>query len=173
MLKNRNIPFGYCVVNGKCALNKTEAEAVKHIFEQYISGKSLKTIAAEMTVPYISGKTYWNINMVCRIIGNTKYIGEGGYPRIVSNEDFILAAKIKAERNKYRKPTLQAVLNPQEITIPITEYVPSKKIERMASEIDRLLESENANKNVVSELIIRCAQLKYSMIKEVRTWSNQ
>ena len=170
MLKNRNIPFGYCVVNGKCALNKTEAEAVKHIFEQYISGKSLKTIAAEMTVPYISGKTYWNINMVCRIIGNTKYIGEGGYPRIVSDEDFTLAAKLKSERNKYRKPTSQANSQPIISTeIPITEYVPIEEIERMIDEIDRMLATENVNKNAVSELIIRCAQLKYSMIKEVRT----
>ena len=170
MLKNRNIPFGYCVVNGKCALNKTEAEAVKHIFEQYISGKSLKTIAEEMTVPYISGKTYWNINMVCRIIENTKYIGEDGYPRIVADEDFTLAAKLKSERNKYRKPISQTV--PQAILsteILTTEYAPTEEIERMTSEIDRMLATENVNKNAVSELIIRCAQLKYSMIKEVRT----
>lgn len=168
MLKNRNIPFGYCLVNGKCALNKTEAEAVKHIFEQYISGKSLKTIAAEMTVPYISGKTYWNINMVCRIIGNTKYIGEGDYPRIVSDEDFTLAAKIKSERNKYRKPVSQA--DPQAILsteIPTTEYISTREIERMASEIDRMLEAEGANKDAVVELIIKCAQLKYLEIKEV------
>ena len=39
MLKNRNIPFGYCVINGKYALNALEAEAVRQIFEQYISGK--------------------------------------------------------------------------------------------------------------------------------------
>ena len=29
MLKNRSIPFGYCMVNGKYALNAPEAEAVK------------------------------------------------------------------------------------------------------------------------------------------------
>ena len=28
MLKKRSIPFGYCVINGKYALNATEAEAV-------------------------------------------------------------------------------------------------------------------------------------------------
>ena len=48
MLKNRNIPFGYCMVNGKYALNAPEAETVRKIFDDYIGGKSLKTIAAEI-----------------------------------------------------------------------------------------------------------------------------
>ena len=47
MLKNRSIPFGYCMVNGKYALNAPEAEAVRKIFADYIGGKSLKTIAAD------------------------------------------------------------------------------------------------------------------------------
>lgn len=46
MLKNRSIPFGYCMVNGKYALNASEADAVRKIFADYIGGKSLKTIAA-------------------------------------------------------------------------------------------------------------------------------
>ena len=167
-MKNRIIPFGYCIVNGKYALNATEAEAIKRIFEQYISGKSLKAIATEMTVPYISGKLYWNINMVCRIIENRKYLGEGGYPRIVSDEDFTLAAKIKSERNTYPKNASRT--NPQAIQVMEilpTEYVPTEEIERMTSEINRLLENKSADKNETSELIIQCAQLKYSQIKEV------
>lgn len=31
MVKNRNIPFGYCMVNGKYALNAPEAETVQEI----------------------------------------------------------------------------------------------------------------------------------------------
>ena len=46
MLKNRSTPLGYYMLNEKYALNTHEA-AVK-IFADYISGKSLKTIAAEM-----------------------------------------------------------------------------------------------------------------------------
>lgn len=90
MLKNRNIPFGYCMVNGKYALNAPEAEAVRKIFADYIGGKSLKTIAAEMTVPYNTGKAVWNKNMVCRVIENKKYIGNSEFPKIISDEDFIL-----------------------------------------------------------------------------------
>ena len=70
MLKNRSIPFGYCVINGKYALNAVESETVKKIFSDYIGGKSLKTIAAEMQIPYNANKAAWNKNMVSRVLGN-------------------------------------------------------------------------------------------------------
>ena len=167
MLKNRSIPFGFCMVNGKYALNATEADAVRKIFADYIGGKSLKTIAAEMQIPYNTGKAVWNKNMVCRVLENQKYIGENGYPQIITIEDFEQAAYIKVERNTYRKPALQD--KSQRTEIPITEYQPTDEIQRMTNEINRLLDSENPDKEKVEALIIMCAQLKYTTVNEVRT----
>ncbi len=167
MLKNRSIPFGYCMVNGKYALNAPEADAVRKIFADYIGGKSLKTIATEMQIPYNMNKAVWNKNMVCRVLENKKYIGENGYPQIITSKDFDLAACIKAERNTYRKPAPQD--EPQQTDIPITEYQPTNEIQHMTNEINRLLDSENPNKEKVEALIIMCAQLKYTTINEVRT----
>ena len=155
------------MVNGKYALNASEAETVRKIFADYIGGKSLKTIAAEMQIPYNMGKAVWNKNMVCRVIENTKYIGEDGFPKIISDEDFIRASEIKAERNTYRKPALQN--KPQQVEIPITEYQPTDEIQRMTNEINRLLDSENPDKEKVEALIIMCAQLKYTTVNEVKT----
>lgn len=166
MLKNRNIPFGYCMVNGQYAINENEAEAVKKIFADYIGGKSLKTIAAEMQIPYNFGKVVWNKNMVCRVLENSKYLGENGYPQIVTAEEFNQAARIKAERNTYRKPAPQ--VKPQEPTLTSTEYEPTEEIQRLTNEINLLLDSETSDKNTVEELIIKCAQLKYKAINEVR-----
>ncbi len=165
MLKNRNIPFGYCVINGQYAINENEAEAVRKIFADYIGGESLKTIAAEMKIPYNSSKTVWNKNMVCRVLENAKYIGENGFPQIITVEDFEQAARIKAERRTYRKPAPQA--ESQELKLTATEYEPTEEIQRMTNEINRLLDSENPDRNTVEALIIRCAQLKYVAIKEV------
>ena len=167
MLKNRSIPFGYCMVNGKYALNAPEADAVRKIFADYIGGKSLKTIAAEMQIPYNTGKAVWNKNMVCRVLENKKYIGENGYPQIITAEDFEQAAYIKVERNTYRKPALQD--KPQQTEILITEYQPTDEIQRMTNEINRLLDSENPDKEKVEALIIMCAQLKYMNVNEVIT----
>ena len=166
MLKNRSIPFGYCMVNGKYALNDLEAGAVRKIFADYIGGKSLKTIAAEMQIPYNTGKAVWNKNMVCRVLENRKYIGKNDYPQIISAEDFEQAAHIKAERNTYRKPAPQD--EPWQTEIPTTEYQPTDEIQRMTNEINRLIDSENPDKEKVEALIIKCAQLKYMTICEVR-----
>ncbi len=167
MLKNRSIPFGYCMVNGKYALNAPEAEAVRRIFADYIGGKSLKTIAAEMQIPYNTGKAVWNKNMVCRVLENEKYIGENGYPQIVNTEDFEQASRIKTERTTYRKPAPQD--EPQQAEILITEYQPTDEIQRMTNEINRLLDFENPDKKKVEALIIMCAQLKYTTVSEVKT----
>lgn len=166
MVKNRNIPFGYCMVNGKYALNALEAETVQEIFKKYIGGKSLKTIAAEMTIPYIIGKSVWNKNMVCRVLENRKYVGENGYPQIITSEDFRLVALIKAERNTYRKPAPQNEPRQQETVF--TEYEPTDEIQRMTNEINRLINSEDTDKEKVKALIVRCAQLKYATISEAR-----
>ena len=167
MLKNRSIPFGYCMVNGKYALNAPEAETVRKIFDKYIGGKSLKTIAAEMQIPYNTGKAVWNKNMVCRVLENKKYIGENGYPQIITAEDFEQAAYIKVERNTYRKPNPQDKIRQPEIII--TNYEPTDEIQRMTNEINRLLDSENPDKEKVEALIIMCAQLKYTTVNEVIT----
>ena len=167
MLKNRSIPFGYCVVNGKNVLNAAEAEAVRKIFSDYINGKSLKRIAAEMKIPYNIGKEIWNKNMVYRILENRTYIGENGYPQIISTEDFEMVALIKAERNTYSKPDPKD--EPPQAEILMTEYKPTEKIQRMNNEINRLLDLESAEKEKVEELIIKCSQLKYAAISEVRT----
>lgn len=167
MLKNRSIPFGYCMVNGKYALNVPEAEAVRKIFSDYISGKSLRAIAVKMEIPYNVGKNKWNINMVCRVLENRKYIGENSYPQIISENDFGLAAQIKSGRSTYRKPIPQDEIRQPEIIT--TNYEPTDEVRYMTNEINWLLDSENPDKEKVEELIIHCAQLKYMSIKEVRT----
>lgn len=168
MLKNRSIPFGYCVVNGGFALNENEAEAVRKIFADYLCGKSLKTIAAEMKIPYNSGKI-WNKNTISRILDNKKYTGENGYPRIIPDEDFLRVSQIKSEHNKCRKPALRANLQDvQQVVYTATEYVPNEEIEWISNEIKRLLQAENSEKETIENLILECAQMKYSAIIEVK-----
>lgn len=105
--------------------------------------------------------------MVCRVLENRKYIGENAYPQIISESDFRLAAQIKSGRSTYRKPIPQN--EPRQSEISIMEYEPTEEIQRMTNEINRLIDSENLDREKVDALIIRCAQLKYSTINEVRT----
>lgn len=167
MLKNRSIPFGYCVINGEYALNTAESEMVKKIFVDYIGGKSMKTIITEMTMPYIIGKRTWNKNMIYRLLENKKYIGENGYPQIVTKHEFERAARIKIERTTYRKPPPKT--NPQYANMVLkTEYEPTDEIQQITNEINRLLVSEVSDRENIEALITKCAQLKYAAISEVK-----
>lgn len=128
----------------------------------------MREIAAEMKIPYNSGKS-WNKNTISRILGNKKYTGENGCPRIISDEDFLCVSQIKAERNKYRKPALRADLQEvQQADFTAAEYVSNEEIEQISNEIKRLLQGENSEKETIENLILECAQMKYSAIIEVK-----
>ena len=101
MKKNRFIPFGYTMRNGKLVIEKSEADVIRDIYEQYISGASLKEIAERLTsenVPYSEKMTDWGKARVARIIENTKYLGDGQYDKIVEDDLFFEAAAVKAAR---------------------------------------------------------------------------
>ena len=93
MKKNRSIPFGYKMENGKIIINKAEADAVQFIFNEYANGLSLSKLAQLMTngkTPYHNNSLLWNKNMIKRILENDKYCGTYEYPSIVSSELFKL-----------------------------------------------------------------------------------
>ena len=87
MGKNRTIPFGYMMRNGAITADPAKVLAVLTIFSEYMAGKSLNEIAANMGVPY-SENVGWNKNMVKRVLENDKYLGTDIYPQLISEEVF-------------------------------------------------------------------------------------
>lgn len=165
MLKNRNIPFGYCIRGGEYAVNEQEADAIRQIFARYIGGDSLKTIAAKMTVPYNACKPVWNKNMVSRVLENRRYLGENGYPTIISQEDFDTANQIKATR--YIKGERKESPPGTEQRPIRTIYEPTEEIQRETNEIARMLDTPDADKDDVVKQIFRCAEMKYTALKPI------
>lgn len=101
MAKNRTIPFGYCMKNGKITVDFTESKAVVKIFEEYLNGSSLMQIAKLMEsekIRYSEDSDKWNKNMVKRIIENEKYLGNGKYPQIIDEETFKTANKKRVQK---------------------------------------------------------------------------
>ena len=83
--------------DGEIVLRPEESVAVREIFDMYLRGMSLKSIAASMTVPYNVDKV-WNKNMVSRILENEKYIGADGYPAVIEENMFRKANEIKQRK---------------------------------------------------------------------------
>ena len=101
MPKNRTIPFGYCMRNGKIITGLTESKAVVRIFEEYLNGSSLLQIAKLMEsekIRYTADSDHWNKNMVKRSIENEKYLGNGKYPQIIDGETFKIANKKRVQK---------------------------------------------------------------------------
>lgn len=94
---NRKQPFGYHIRNGIITVNIIEADVVRFIFTQYQRGASFNEITEKLrnqAVPYDTDKL-WNKNMVARILGDRRYVGDNAYPQIISEADFIEAATIR------------------------------------------------------------------------------
>lgn len=86
MAKNRYLPYGYKIENGKTALEPHEAEIIRRIYRAYAKGLSYKTIAEQLTaegICYLPEKSVWNKNRVARILQNERYDGSEKYPAIL------------------------------------------------------------------------------------------
>lgn len=117
-------PLGFDIVDKHYVINEKEANAVKKIFELYLSGYGLLDIAVTLnSLGYTTkkGKAFGK-NSIYEILGNEKYIGNyifnKGYkrntrirrddiiiiedviPQIISKEDF---EKVKELRNSHSK----------------------------------------------------------------------
>lgn len=72
-------PLGYDLVDGKLVINDSEAQVVRYIFHQYLSGQGLESIAKELTrygVPTRTGVPCWRMTAVGYILCNEKYVGD-------------------------------------------------------------------------------------------------
>ena len=87
---NRKQPFGYKIENGRVVIESTEAYWVLHLYRRYGLGETIRELTELMNhtgVHYDSGKP-WNKSMVARILADSRYIGERGYPQIMEPEVF-------------------------------------------------------------------------------------
>ena len=190
MRSHRNIPFGYMMRGGEIVLHPEESVAVREIFDMYLRGMSLKSIAASMTVPYNVDKV-WNKNMVSRILENERYTGSDGYLAVIEPEMFRKANEIKRrkaacictdEKKKYLhslvsggssltesevEGLLVSVINKliakPELAAPDKpqEYVPTAEIADMEQRLADLMPDMTADIDEITRLIADTAASKY------------
>ena len=98
-------PLGYDFATGgnDLIVNSYEAEIVRRIFSLFLSGKSIISIATEMSKLYGNNIRHWNNSTIRRILKNTTYIGkvrqvdklfDGLHEAIIDESQFYMAAAI-------------------------------------------------------------------------------
>lgn len=103
MKKIRFIPYGYTIRDGKTVIDHEEAEVIRHIFEEYIKGASLKELADELTsrkVAYTEKSDTWDKARIARIIENAKYTGDDEYDPIIEEDVYEEAVAAKEARQR-------------------------------------------------------------------------
>lgn len=72
-------PFGYDIVGGTAVINEADAEKVRKICENYLSGMSFIKAAADVGMEM-------KHSGVKRLIQNPRYLGDDFYPAILTKE---------------------------------------------------------------------------------------
>lgn len=110
-MKNRYLPFGYKIADGKIVADSEQVEVVRWIFDAYTAGQTFQQIADALSaqgIPYRSDASRWNKNMVSRILANADYCGTAEYPQIITVEQLAAAEQIR----KSKRVTYSATLKP-------------------------------------------------------------
>lgn len=130
-MKKRNLPYGYCFIDGGIAVHPQEQEIVTEIYDGYLSGKSLLNIAAELNaqnIEFMPGIVGWNKARLKRILEDERYLGNDAYPAIITQETFNAAQKIKDTRNTQKGVDRKADIF--QITVPVRCHVCGSEMHR-------------------------------------------
>lgn len=76
--KLSSLPYGYDYVDGKITMNKAQAEVVKRVFADSLSGKGANKIAQELNDEDVPTKRggQWRESTIRSMLGNEKYTGD-------------------------------------------------------------------------------------------------
>jgi len=83
-------PYGYDAVDGELIVNKQQAEIVRFIFSEVLSGKGVHLIAKDLNARGLKGKNggRWTSSTIRGMIGNEKYIGDAIFQKTYSDSQF-------------------------------------------------------------------------------------
>ena len=114
-------PYGYRIENGAAVINDQEAECVRRIFDNYISGMSLAESAKAAGHPLVH-------STVKRMLTKKYYCGDDFYPAIIDISTFHTAnseLKRRADNKNQTGKTRRIMPKPEtEFTFspPLTQY---------------------------------------------------
>lgn len=131
-MSHRKLPFGYKLEMGTEVIHPEEATVVKDIFNCYLAGVSFTVMTSRLqkqSIPYTEGNP-WNKNMVARILEDTRYTGERGFPPIIETAIFhAVAERRKGQQKQSHRSESQKALR------QLSGRRPTAKIEAQVLEL--------------------------------------
>lgn len=113
-MSKRTIPYGYRIANGIVIIDPEAAKVIAEVFDTYLAGASLKSLAATLTaekINYHDGKFQWEKAMVKRILDNEIYTSSEKYPHLINEEKFRAAQNLlRSKYHGYSNDPIAAVI---------------------------------------------------------------
>ena len=101
-------PFGYRIENGVAVVDEHAAEQIQALYQSYLSGDSLRTVANKVGIDAFHAG-------IGKILKNNHYLGDNYYPAIIDPDTF---AAVQEERIR-RATALGRIREPKEDTAAI------------------------------------------------------
>lgn len=158
-LTDGNPIFGYHKnIDKTLSVDPDTSKIVREIYARYLDGETCGLIAKDLWQRGVwSGRRSWTVlTRVSGILRESRYKGNGIYPRIVSDEDYDKAAEIRRSSNTFaRKTATKEVYLSQGLLYAYTGYLmssnPSKNRYTTKSSVDGV-KSVNVNKDALDRL---------------------
>ena len=102
-MRQRHMPLGYRMVEGKIVIDPETAEIINRIFQEYSEGASLYQLARKLTEQgalNANHKPVWNHGTVGKILENRKYLGDEFYPTMIEPELFTKVQERRIEKSR-------------------------------------------------------------------------
>ena len=83
-------PYGYDAVDGKLIVNKAQADIVRLVFSEILSGKGTGKIASELNCRGVPSKKggRWTATTIRGMVGNEKYTGDAIFQKTYTDTHF-------------------------------------------------------------------------------------
>lgn len=189
---NRKQPFGYRIKDGRVVIDPIEEHWVLHLYKQYSLGVTIRELTELMNntgVRYDTDKP-WNKNMIARILADSRYTGESGWPKIIEMDLFSMVEEKKNKKAPaVQKTEVQTMLrrrcdrritphiehevlylmntlavNPDLIKIPNDQKPQSKRPIVLKSELEDLLGQLPVNEEKTRQKLQEIAETMYETI---------
>jgi len=99
-------PYGYSIENGRATIKEDEANKIRKLYKNYISGMALAKAASEAGIDTYHGTAK-------RLMENRHYLGDNFYPAIIDKEIFESAATERIKRaDKLGRLNYKRVIRP-------------------------------------------------------------
>lgn len=106
-MANRKILYGYQILHGDLVIQEEERLTVQNVFTTYLAGLSYQALADRMNadnIPFSQESPLWNKHKIKRMLENSRYAGENGYPPIIDQDTFQQVQKKIAEKTSGKLP---------------------------------------------------------------------